>query len=156
MREKTCCFTGHREIPAEKYMYIKGRLDEELERLIKNGIRVFCAGGAKGFDTVAAMSVLAAKERYPEIKLSLILPCADQAEHWSEIDKLNYEEIKRRADEVTILRDHYTRFCMQQRNRALVDSASVCICYLEKSTGGTAYTVNYAKKSGIKIINLID
>ncbi len=156
MREITCCFTGHREIPAEKYMYLKGRLDEELEGLIKSGFKIFCAGGAKGFDTVAAMSVLAAKENNPEIKLVLILPCPEQADRWNEIDKLNYEEIKRRADEVTVVSEHYTRFCMQQRNRALVDSASVCICYLEKNTGGTAYTVNYAKKSGLKIINVID
>lgn len=156
MKEKTCCFTGHREIPAEKFMYIKGRLDEELEKLINGGITSFCAGGAKGFDTIAAMSVLAARERHPEVRLVLILPCPEQADRWSEIDKLNYEEIKRRADEVRIVSEHYTRFCMQQRNRALVDSASVCICYCEKNTGGTAYTVNYAKKSGIEIINVID
>ena len=156
MRETTCCFTGHREIPAEKYMYIKGRLDEELEMLIERGIKTFCAGGAKGFDTIAAMSVLAAKERHPEIRLSLILPCPEQADRWNEIDRLNYEEIKRRADEVTVVSEHYTKFCMQQRNRALVDSAGVCICYLEQTSGGTAYTVNYAQKSGIKIINLID
>ncbi len=156
MREITCCFTGHREIPAEKYMYIKGMLDEAIERLINSGITRFCAGGAKGFDTVAAMSVLAAKESHPEVRLALIIPCPEQADHWSEIDRLNYEEIKRRADEVRIVCEHYTRYCMQQRNRALVDSASVCICYCEKRTGGTAYTVNYAKKSGIEIINVIE
>lgn len=156
MREATCCFTGHRQIPAGKFMYIKGNLDEEIENQIKNGVTTFCVSGAKGFDTIAAMSVLAAKQSHPEIKLVLILPCANQAQYWSELDKLNYEEIKRRADEVIVLSEHYTNYCMHLRNRALVDRSGVCICYLEKNTGGTAYTVNYAKRSGIKIINLID
>lgn len=156
MKNTVCCFTGHREIPAEKYMYIKGNLDEEIENQIKKGVTTFCAGGAKGFDTIAAVSVLAARRSHPEIKLVLILPCANQAQYWSELDKLNYEEIKRRADEVIVLSEHYTNFCMQLRNRALVDRSGVCICYLEKNTGGTAYTVNYAKKQGLEIINVID
>jgi uncharacterized membrane protein len=35
-----------------------------------------------------------------------------------------------------------------------VDNSSVCICYLTESTGGTAYTVDYAKKAGIRVINI--
>ena len=105
--------------------------------------------------STAAVSKWEAKNTYPDVKLVLILPCLEQADRWKEIDKLNYEEIKRRADEVVFVSEHYTKFCMQARNRALVDRSSVCISYLEKSTGGTAFTVNYANKSGIKVINLI-
>ena len=43
---------------------------------------------------------------------------------------------------------------MLKRNRHLVDNSSVCICYLTESTGGTAYTVEYARKSGLTIVNL--
>ena len=156
MRNKTCCFTGHREIPAEKFMYIKARLDEEIERLISLGYTDFCVGGALGFDTIAEMSVLAARQRHSSVRLVLIVPCATQADSWSEIDKMNYEEIKRRADEVHILGEDFTRYCMQTRNRALVDRSSVCIAYLEKKRGGTVYTVGYAKKCGLEVINLID
>lgn len=42
---------------------------------------------------------------------------------------------------------------MHKRNRYLVDNSSVCVCYLTEDTGGTAYTVNYAIKSGLKVIN---
>ena len=31
---------------------------------------------------------------------------------------------------------------------------SVCVCYLNRESGGTAYTVRYAKRKGLEIINL--
>ncbi|MCL2883887.1 MAG: hypothetical protein FWF49_00185 [Oscillospiraceae bacterium] len=46
------------------------------------------------------------------------------------------------------------RWALQARNRALVDHSDVCVCFLNKSTGGTAYTVKYAQKKGLSIINL--
>ena len=156
MPEKTCCFTGHRVIPPEKFMYVRSRLDEEVERAISQGYNTFCTGGAVGFDTQAALSVLAAKIRHQGIRLVLLLPCKEQAKNWSELDRQNYETIISRADEVIYVSDSYTRGCMHIRNCALVDRSSRCIAYMEKNTGGTAFTVKYAKKSGIKIINLID
>lgn len=156
MRQKTCCFTGHRTIPPEKYMYIKSRLDEEIDRLIQNGITDFCSGGALGFDTIAAMAVLQRKAQNPNVRLIMVLPCSEQANSWSQTNRQNYEEILRRADEVEYVSEHYTNYCMQLRNRTLVDKSSVCIAYFEKKTGGTAYTVKYAQKSQLKVINIIE
>jgi len=31
----------------------------------------------------------------------------------------------------------------------------VCVCYLTEATGGTAYTVNYAKEKNLWVINLV-
>lgn len=156
MKEKTCCFTGHREIAPAKFIYIKHKLIQTVEELIGKGITDFCAGGALGFDTVAAQTVLEAKVKHPEIKLHLVLPCKSQADSWSYINRENYNDILSRADSVTYVSEHYTNYCMQLRNRALVEKSSICVCYLEKPTGGTAYTVNYARKNGIEIINVID
>ena len=36
----------------------------------------------------------------------------------------------------------------------MVDNSSVCVCYLNRESGGTAYTVDYARKNGLEIINL--
>lgn len=41
-----------------------------------------------------------------------------------------------------------------QKNRHLVDNSSVCVAHLTRSGGGTAYTVEYAKKHGLKVINI--
>ena len=48
----------------------------------------------------------------------------------------------------------YTRGCMHKRNRHLVDHSGVCVAYLTESRGGTAYTVDYARKNGVPVINL--
>ena len=45
---------------------------------------------------------------------------------------------------------------MQKRNRHLVDNSSLCISYLTSDSGGTAYTVDYAKANGLKVINLAE
>ena len=83
-----------------------------------------------------------------------MLPCRSLTRGWSQADIDIYEEIKRRADKVTYMSENYFRGCMQKRNRHLVDSSSICICYLTKPTGGTAYTVNYAHRCGLQIFNI--
>ena len=44
---------------------------------------------------------------------------------------------------------------MHKRNRHLVDNSSVCVCYLNRESGGTAYTVRYAKEKGLEIVNIV-
>lgn len=55
---RTCCFTGHRKIPPEQYGEIARRLKEAVIELINEGYCYFGAGGALGFDTLAAQTVL--------------------------------------------------------------------------------------------------
>lgn len=132
------------------------RLKAILVELINDGYIHFQAGGALGFDTLAAQTVLDLKSIYPQINLILVLPCLSQTRGWSDSDKEIYEDIRKNADEVVYTSQKYTRGCMHKRNRFLVDNSSVCICYLTKSTGGTAYTVDYGHKNKITIINLGD
>ena len=54
MKEKTCCFTGHRDIPSGAYQLIFKKTEEMVESLIQKGYLYFGAGGALGFDTIAA------------------------------------------------------------------------------------------------------
>lgn len=155
-REKTVCFTGHRKIPLEKKDEITRRLKETLIQLINRGYLYFGAGGALGFDTMAEQAVLSLKEEYPQIKLILVLPCKSQANAWSTEDKEVYMEIIRKADKVVYTSQEYFRGCMQKRNRHLVDFSSVCVCYLTKDTGGSAYTVRYAISKGLSIENVAE
>lgn len=156
MREKTCCFTGHRDLPMLKRKAITRRLEKTVISLIQDGIQYFGAGGALGFDTIAAQTVLKLRQRYPHIKLILVLPCLSQSRGWRKRDVAVYEAIKATADKVVYTSQEYTRDCMFKRNRHLVDNSSICICYLTEPTGGTAYTVNYAVKQGLRLINIAD
>lgn len=51
MRDRTCCFTGHRELPrAWGQWRLADRLEKVIIEQINNGIQFFGAGGALGFD----------------------------------------------------------------------------------------------------------
>ena len=154
MKEKTCCFTGNRDIPINDLERMQKRLKEEIIKLIEQGYQFFGTGGALGFDTESAFAVLALKSEYPHIKLILVLPCRTQTNQWSSEDIAVYEEIKNRCDKFIYTSETYTKGCMFKRNRHLVDHSSVCIAYDRKGNGGTAYTVNYAKQKSIPIVNI--
>lgn len=156
MRERTACFTGHREISSFQSFTIRRKLKKTLQELIKQGYCYFGTGGALGFDTIAAQTVLDLRKKYPNIKLILVLPCVTQADRWNKNDREIYEYIKEQADKVVYISDQYTRGCMHKRNRHLVENSSVGICYLTQRTGGTAYTVNYALNKGLKVENIAE
>lgn len=155
MREKTCCFTGHRELPTG---WSRWKLATELEKVIiapiDKGIKFFGTGGALGFDALAAQTVLKLKKKYPDIKLILVLPCVNQTRGWPTEAVEEYERIKAQADKVVYTSQEYTKGCMHKRNRHLVDNSSVCICYLTKESGGTAYTVDYARRNNLEVVNV--
>lgn len=113
-------------------------------------------GGALGFDTLAAQEVIRVRaENAFEIRLILVLPCLGQESRWTERDAAVYRALLRQADEVIYTGDIYTRGCMFQRNRYMVDHSATCLCYLtDAARGGTVYTVNYAREHGLKVINL--
>ena len=148
------CFTGHRSIPRQDALYIPGKLKKKLEELIDRGAYRFRAGGAVGFDTVAALCVLELKEKYPHIKLELILPCRDQTRNWGDNDKRIYNYILSKASTVEYITDTYTGWCMHERNRRLVNESQVCLAYLTHGGGGTAYTFGFALEQGLEVINI--
>lgn len=74
-RLHTCCFTGHRDIPPEILPALAAKVEAEVLELIADGIRYFYAGGALGFDTLAAETVLRLRDQFPQIRLILALPC---------------------------------------------------------------------------------
>ena len=55
LRKKTCCFTGHRTIPADELLAVVRRTEQTIRLLVeKQGVRDFGVGGAIGYDTEAA------------------------------------------------------------------------------------------------------
>ena len=154
LRVKTCCFTGHRMIPSGEKETIRNLLETAVEKAIQDGYRFFRTGGALGFDTLAAQTVLELKQQYPHIRLILVLPCVDQTTGWKQDDIDEYERIRALADKVVYTSREYTSGCMHKRNRHLVDNSSLCICYLTKLSGGTAYTVRYAESKGVYVRNI--
>ena len=149
---KVCCFTGHRRIsPAEQQQLIP-RLTNEIEKMITQGVAVFRNGGALGFDTLAALCVLALRNKYPHIKLYIDVPHKGQEERWSETDRAIYHSILDRADKVTCLSESYYSGCMHTRNRHMVDRSDYVIAYVHHARGGAYYTAAYAETTGKTIL----
>lgn len=149
--EKICAFTGHRNLNFGGFD--NSLLDRVVLNLLKNGTTEFLCGMALGFDTAAAESVLLYKDDFGA-KLTACLPCADQYSRFSERNKEKYFKILERCDEVITLAPSYYSGCMHERDRFMVERSDLIVCYLRKSSGGTFYTVNYARKLGKKIIEL--
>jgi len=80
--------------------------------------------------------------------------CANITKGWDSTDKKIYNQILRQADKVVYISKQYTTGCMQARNRHLVDSSGVCLCCRTNPKSGTAYTVKYAQRKGLQVINL--
>ncbi len=155
IKEKCCCFTGHRIVPMEHIALIRKKLPVLIKKLTSEGVTDFIAGGALGFDTIAAQCVLEARAENPDIRLILALPCRNQTNNWRSRDILEYNRILALADEVIYVSEQYTAGCMHKRNRFMADHSSHCIFYLTSPRGGTAYTVKYALESRLQLHNIL-
>ena len=156
--QRTCCFTGHRDIENRACPAVQIKLRHAIRQLIEEaGVINFIAGGALGFDTLAAETVLSLKEEYPQIRLLLALPCPEQTKKWKIGDVARYEKILAACDKYVYISDRYTPSCMYERNRFMIDHSAFCIAYLENGKkGGTSYTVFHAQKKGLAVINLFE
>jgi len=153
MKTKTCCFTGHRII-LDNRAELNQKLKEAIITLVAKGVIYYGCGGAIGFDTLAALAVLELKKEYPNIRLIMVLPCRGQELKWSEADKRRYYDILKQADKVRYVSEHYYEGCMHKRNRHLVNGSDYCIAYLKRKSGGTWYTVHYARGKGVRVVLL--
>ena len=93
-----CCFTGHRDFErtvTDRQMLIFQKL---VDNLIGYGYTTFVAGGALGFDTVAAEYIIKKREEGCNVRLELVLPCADQEARWGFMQKRRYKKMLKAAD----------------------------------------------------------
>lgn len=68
---KSCFFIGHREASSEVLQVLTKAIEQHI---VDYGVTEFFVGNYGGFDHMAAKAVIAAKERHPQITLSMLLP----------------------------------------------------------------------------------
>lgn len=161
---KSCCFTGNRptrfpwgyDENDERCKRLKSEIYSETERLIEQGYDWFISGMALGSDIFCAEAVLKLKEKYPSVGLECALPCPEQSKGWSAENVGRYKNIIARADRVTTVSPHYTRFCMMKRNAYMVDNADfVLAVWNGERSGGTFRTLEKARvdEKPVKIVS---
>lgn len=159
--QNSCAFTGHRPSHFsfaydEKHpdcIAIKKAMLDKMLMLIDRGVTSFISGMALGADIWGAELTLELKAKHSKLQLQAALPCETQANRWSDQQRERYFNILSKCDKVVYVSRQYTRSCMFDRNRYMVDRAAFLLAvYGGGSSGGTAYTIQYAKSKQREII----
>lgn len=155
MRRKTCCFTGHRDVPKEDAQAIIKNAERKIRELVSDGYLYFGVGGAIGFDTIIAQCLFRLRAtEFPFIKVILVYPFDGFTSRWNEAQQRTYNDLLPLYDKVVCEASVPSKGAYLARDRHLVDWSSCCVCYLTKNNGGTAYTVKYAKEHGLSVHNV--
>ena len=165
MNEKatTACFSGYR--PGrfsfillggqEAYLNLEARIQTAIMKSMEEGYDTFLCGMAMGFDLVCGNIALRLKQEKPECYELRLIAVPPHHGHgftgpWGVLHSL----VMSKADEIIYPTDKQNSQVYHVRNRFMVNNSSRLICYYDGQSGGTEYTVSYATKKGLEIINL--
>lgn len=134
---KSCFFIGHHDAGKELLPLLAEAVEQHITEY---GVTDFYVGHYGGFDSLAAQAVKEAKERHPEIRLTLVLPyhpALRPAEKPDGFDATYYpwedENIPK-------------RLAIIKTNQRMVDTCDHLITYAFHFLGGTGQIVEYARK----------
>ena len=74
MEGKTCCVTGHRDLPQKEIGRVKAALRREIDSAVADGFTRFMSGFADGVDQYFAEIVLEKKKTNPALELIAVIP----------------------------------------------------------------------------------
>ncbi len=160
--ERSCFFTGHRRLPNRFKPLLVQKLRLAVSYLYAQGVTDFYAGGAIGFDTLAATTVIDLRREHAGMRLFLELPFLNQADEWKEDERRFYDFVLSQADgiryasEETVRTAARSRTLFLMRDRTMVDKCLHGIVYYAGIRGGTEYTVRYAEKMNRELVNLAE
>lgn len=162
-RAVSCCFTGHRpnKLPwgyqeqDPRCLSLKRRMMDAVEIAYGQGYRRFLCGMAQGCDLYFCECALALREKHPgQVTVEAAIPCPGQASSWPAAARTRYKALVAACDLETVVSDRYTAYCMHRRDRYMVDHSSLMIAAFDGTSGGTWYTMEYAMKQGLSIVDL--
>ncbi|MCH5165511.1 MAG: hypothetical protein J1G01_03820 [Clostridiales bacterium] len=143
-------FIGHREIFTND---IEERLLKAVEAEIQNGCRSFTMGTHGQFDKLSLWACRQLRKKYEDLDIEVVLTSLHAIDKNGEWDCIPYSDVK------TVMYDiedtHFKRK-ITLSNQLMIDSCDTLICYVNEKAyrSGAKIALNYAKKCGLKIINL--
>lgn len=150
---KTCCVTGHRDLPPEKIRYVEEMLRQKVQYAIKNGHIRFLSGFADGTDLLFASIIADKKKEYPDIQLEAVIPYRGRLK----TKNTDFQTLLKYCDQITVVNEEYKPSCYMLRNQYMVDKSQMVIAvYDGRNNGGTLATIQYAKKlhKNIQVIKI--
>lgn len=143
IKEKTCCFFGHREVTHN----IKDKLIAIIEKLItEDNVTEFYVGHQGQFDWMVYSVLKELKAKYPQIRFTVVLAYMP-------------DEYKRELyGEDTLFPDGLEnvpkKFAISKRNDWMIQQSGFAVCYVHKITGGAAKFREKAEKKVLKVIDV--
>ena len=101
MKGKTCCVTGHRDLPQNEINKIKAALEHEIDAAVTDGFTCFMSGFADGVDQYFAELVLERQQTNPALELIAVLPYRKRLDSLNKKTR-NRELLEASADVVVI------------------------------------------------------
>lgn len=132
----SCFFIGHQDAPGSLLPAVRSA----AEGLIREeGVTDFYVGSRGNFDRLAAAAVRELRERYPQVRLFLVLAYLPSTE----------EEIPEGFTGTVFpegLEKVPRRFAILRANRAMVDACDYLIAYAPHETGNARRVLDYARR----------
>ena len=154
-RAVTACFTGHRPPKcSESDPLLRQAIGNAIDAALKDGFTALLGGMALGADTLFAEDVLKRRAGGAPLRFVAAIPCETQDARWSAAQQRHYRQLLAQADTVVVMCERYEPYCMNARNRYMVENSRRLIAAWDGSSGGTANTVRLAEEYGLEIIRI--
>ncbi len=149
---KKTAFIGHRQIFANT---LSERLIEAIDTEIHNGCDCFTMGMHGQFDKLALNTCREIHKRLPRFEIELVITSLNRIKN--DFTDIGYDAPY--SDVKTVMYDIENAHYKQQiilSNRQMIDTCNTLICYVDEKVyrSGAKTAMNYAKKKGLRIVNL--
>lgn len=143
MDKKTCCVTGHRNIPADQVEFVKCALRKEIQSAIAAGYTRFICGFAEGVDQYFAEIVAEKRKTNPHLRLEAAIPYRNR---YFRLLKAGYAKgLLEACTDLSIISEQYAPNVYRARNRYMVKCSDLVIAvYDGREKGGTVSTLQFA------------
>lgn len=142
-------FIGHRILLQDG---IEQKLKTAIENEIKSGCKNFIVGSHGEFDKTVLDVLLTLKNTYPEIQIEVVVTNYNPKIQ----DEIIIKEKPKYETAMFEIEYLHPKQRITASNKQMIDSCDTLICYVQPNAwkSGAKTALNYAKKKGLKIINL--
>ena len=145
MQQKTCCVTGHRDIPEVYVEEVKAALRREILQAVQDGYTRFLTGFAEGVDLWFAGIVAELRKEDPALCLEAAIPYRKRLESLEKNGETN--ALLAACTDIAIISEEYRPNVYMKRNRFMVEqSCRVIAVYDGREKGGTVTTMRFAHR----------
>ncbi|MBE5736200.1 MAG: hypothetical protein E7356_02435 [Clostridiales bacterium] len=154
MNNRKCCFIGHRDIIEEG---IEEKVYAAIIKEVECGCNQFVIGTHGDFDNIALMACRRVRDSFVELGIEVVLTSLTILQK----NKHGLSKYSKYDDVDTVIYDiedvHFKRQIIVS-NHKMIDQCDTAICYVDehRCLSGAVSSLRYAKRKGLKVINLFE